>query len=357
MLATIILFILLLGLLVLVHEWGHFIVARKLGVRVEEFAFGFPPRILSFVRKGTRYAVNLLPLGGYVKIFGEGGEGAGEPGSFASRPPWQRLSILAAGVAMNVMLAWVLFSIGHGLGLPTAVPDDAAAGGAVTVVAVSPGSPAEQAGLRLGDAIEKLKSKNQIVKIERIGKVQEFIQTYRGEEITITVRRGRETRDVVAVPRAEPPPGEGSLGIAMTRVEIVRSPWYRAGFDGLITTGRATGAIVIALGRLVSELFGTGRVPVDVAGPVGIFAFTRETLELGFPYFLQLAAILSVNLAILNILPIPALDGGRVLFLFFEKLRGRRVHPKFEQALHTIGLALLLALMAAITYRDIVRVF
>ncbi len=355
---TVVLFILLLGLLVLVHEWGHFIVARKLGVRVEEFAFGFPPRLVSFVRKGTRYAVNLLPLGGYVKIFGEGGEGQDRPESFASRPAWQRLAILAAGVFMNVVLAWVLFSVGHGLGLPTAVSDESRVEGAlVTIVSVEPNSPAEAAGLRFGDAVQKLSSQGVQVEVQQISQVQEFIRAHRGAEVTVTVRRGSETIGVSTIPRLEPPPGQGPLGIAMARVAILRSPWYRAPWDGLASTGRAVTAIGAALGRLASDLFTAGRLSAEVSGPVGIFVFARQTLLLGFVYFLELAAILSVNLAILNILPIPALDGGRVLFLFFEKLRGRRLMPQFEQAMHTVGLVLLLALMAAITYRDIVRVF
>lgn len=358
MLVTVVLFILLLGALVLVHEWGHFIVARRLGVRVEEFAFGFPPRLASFARRGTHYVLNLLPLGGYVKIFGEGGEGAGSLESFASRPAWQRFSILAAGVFMNVVLAWVLFSVGHGLGLPTAVSDEAAVSNTrVTIVSVEPGSPAERAGLRFGDAIEELKTSRLRAKVERIEQVQEFILAHRGEEITITLSRGDARLEMRTVPRLEPPAGQGPLGIAMARVAVVSSPWYRAPWDGLRTTGRAAYAIVAALGRLISELFTSGRVSGDISGPVGIFVFARETAELGFPYLLQLSAILSVNLAVLNILPIPALDGGRVLFLFFEKVGGRRVAPKLEQAIHTVGLVMLLVLMAAITYRDIVRIF
>ncbi|MEK9148012.1 MAG: site-2 protease family protein [Patescibacteria group bacterium] len=367
MVLTVVLFILLLGVLILVHEWGHFIVARKLGVRVEEFAFGFPPRVASYTRRGTRYALNLLPLGGYVKIFGESGESSQDPQSFSSRPLGQRFWIIIAGVLMNVILAWFLFSLGHGLGLPTVLDEGEllSAGARVTIVGIAPGSPAQKAGLRFGDAIQELKVKSlsraesryEKVKVEQLEEVQQFIEAHRGEEISIAVRRGGEFFETVAQPRLEPPSGEGPLGIAMARVGIVRSPWWRAPWDGLKTTLTALVAITRALVSTLKDLLVRGEVAADVAGPVGIFAFADETRRLGMVYLIELAGILSVNLAILNILPIPALDGGRVLFLFIEKLKGRRVRPALEQAIHTIGLVMLLTLMAVITYRDIVRIF
>lgn len=359
MLLTSIIFIVLLGALVLVHEWGHFIVARKLGVRVEEFAFGFPPRLASFTRRGTRYALNLIPLGGYVKIFGEGGGASNNPESFAARPIWQRLSIIAAGVVMNFVLAWVLFSIGHGLGLPTVLSDAAAADGVrVAVVGIGPGSPAEIAGIQFGDAITELRIQNEKFKIQTIDEVQKLVSKHRGEEMSVAITRGGDALEVVVVPRLEPPEGEGALGIAMARVGVVRSPWWRAPVDGAKTTGNATLAVASALGRSVRDFAIKGTVPADVSGPVGIFAFAADARRLGFTYLLELAGVLSVNLALLNVLPIPALDGGRILFLFLEKLRGGvRLGERFEEATHTIGFALLLLLMAFITYRDIVRVF
>ena len=362
MLVTVIFFVLLLGLLVLVHEWGHFIVARKFGVRVEEFAFGFPPRLASITRRGTRYVLNLFPIGGYVKIFGESGPPAGggerDPESFSSRPVWQRTAIIAAGVGMNMALAWFLFSLGHGLGLPTVLGEgERARDERIAIIGVAPRSPADEAGLEFGDAIKNLESRVQNLEVERIEQVQAFIDAHRGQEITLVIKRGTDLVEVTVVPRAEPPEGEGALGIAMARLGIVRSPWWRVAYDGAKTTASATAAIVTALGRTVGELFAEGRVPADVSGPVGIFAFAHETRRLGIVYLIELAGILSVNLALLNILPIPALDGGRILFLFIEGLRGVRVNERLEQAIHTAGLVLLLALMAAITYRDIVRVF
>jgi regulator of sigma E protease len=357
MLLSILIFIILLGVLVLIHEFGHFYVARRFGVRVEEFAFGFPPRIASITKNGVRYALNLIPIGGYVKIYGEGGDDRNDPESFSSRPVWQRAAIIVAGVAMNFALAWVLFSLGHGIGLPTILDDDATGSGAVTIVGVAPGSPAESAGVRFGDAITKVEASDGEIAVARIDDVQAFVSDHHGKEITIEFQRGRETLSVRAVPRSSPPEGEGALGIAMARMGVVRSPWWRAPYDGAKTTLSATLAIVNALGTTVRDLFAEGTVSADVSGPVGVFVFANETRQLGLIYLLELAGVFSINLALLNILPIPALDGGRVLFLALEKVRGVRINERVEQAIHTVGFVALLLLMAAITYRDIVRFF
>src|SRR3989344_1217508 len=181
MFLTILVLIILLGVLVLVHEWGHFFVARRFGVRVEEFAFGFPPRLASLTRRGTRYALNLIPIGGYVKIYGESGEDERDPSSFGSRPIWQRLAIIAAGVVMNVALAWLLFSLGHGLGLPTVLNEGEGAQDArVAIDGVDPGSPAEGAGLRFGDAIQEFKIQDSKFKIESIETVQTLVAEHLG---------------------------------------------------------------------------------------------------------------------------------------------------------------------------------
>lgn len=362
MILTVIIFIILLGVLVLVHEWGHFFVARRFGVRVEEFAFGFPPRIASFVKNGTRYAFNLIPLGGYVKIYGEGGvaegEGEGDPESFSTRPIQQRILIIVAGVFMNIVLAWVLFSFGHGVGLPTVVGEaDSVDQARVAIIGISPGSPAEQARFAFGDSVVSLASVGEQVTIETIEQVQQFIEAHRGIPITVGILRGKERMNLMVTPRIEVPAEEGPLGIAMARVGIVRAPWWRAPWDGAKTTASAFVAITTSLWGAIHDFVVRGSVPAEISGPVGIFVFADESRRLGFVYLLELAGVLSVNLALLNILPIPALDGGRILFLFIEKVRGVRVNQRFEQLVHTIGFAVLLALMAAITYRDIVRIF
>ena len=228
MILGIVAFIALLGVLVLAHEWGHFFVARRLGVRVEEFAFGFPPRVASITKNGVRYAWNLIPIGGYVKIYGESGEGQGNRESFSSRPIWQRFIIIAAGVFMNVVLAWALFSAGHAIGFPTVLNEDDTALAHVTVLDVVPNSPAAAGGIQFGDVIRRLEAPGEEVGVAAMRDVQDFVSRHRGQSITVMVVRGAEERTMAVVPRADPPPGEGALGISMARVGVVAAPWWRA---------------------------------------------------------------------------------------------------------------------------------
>lgn len=358
--ATLILVIISVSVLILVHEWGHFYSARKLGVKVEEFGFGFPPRLFSLVWRGVRYSLNLLPFGGFVKIFGEHGEGDNDKTSFAGRPGWQRILILAAGVLMNFALAWFLFSANSFIGIPQAVEGREAEGIPVSIIAVSPNSPAEQTGLKLGDRILEMRSQETSLRIETEDDVRSFIDAYLGEEITLIIGRGRlgeEIKEIIAKPRINPPPGEGSLGIAMARLTVVRAAWYWAPIEGFVMLGRSTGAIAEGLWTLLSQfLAGEGR-NVPVTGPVGIYFYANDVRSLGLSYFLQFIGILSVNLGILNILPIPALDGGRVLFVLIEKIKGTRVSPKLENMVHAVGFAALVLLMILVTYKDIAGIW
>lgn len=353
---TFILVILIVSLLVLVHEWGHFYSARKLKVKVEEFGFGFPPRVFSTVKNGIRYSFNLLPLGGFVKIFGEHGEGEGERESFAARPIWQRFIILFAGVFMNLVLAWVFFSIGSGIGVPQ-VADDATRDVPVSIIAVLPDSPADQAGLKFGDQVIEMRRSSELsLRIESEEDVREFTDAYRGEEITLVVRRGEEVKEIKAVPRAHIPEGEGPLGIALGRLVVEKTPWYVAPFEGLRTLWRTVYLTLTGLGGILMDFATTGSTSAAVSGPVGIFAFAHDSRSLGVSFFLQFVGILSVNLAILNFLPIPALDGGRILFLLIEKIRGARISPAVENMVHTVGFVVLILLMLAVTYRDVARI-
>jgi len=352
---TLILVILVISLLILVHEWGHFYSARKLGVKVEEFGFGFPPKILSRVKNGVRYSLNLFPFGGFVKIYGEHGEGESDFQSFVSRPAWQRFTILAAGVFMNFMLAWVFFSIGSTLGIPK-ISGDAADGIPVSIIGISQNSPAEATGLRFGDKILEMRAKDLSLRIESEKDVRDFVDAYLGEEITLFIKSGDEIKELKAVPRVSFPEGEGPLGIALARLSLEKTPWYLAPYEGVKTLWRSVAITVGGLWMILAELFSEGKVTADVSGPVGIFFFADDTRALGIAYFLQFVGMLSVNLAILNFLPIPALDGGRVLFLAIEKLKGRRVRPEVENFIHTLGFAFLILLMVLVTYRDVVRI-
>lgn len=351
---TLVLVVLIISLLILVHEWGHFYSARKLGVKVEEFGFGFPPKIFSFVKHGVRYSLNFLPLGGFVKIFGEHGEGESHKTSFASRPAWQRFIILAAGVFMNLVLAWVFFSIGAGLGMPKISEEP---GVLVSILGVMPESPAKDAGLRLGDQILEMRGRDNTLRVESEEDVRNFIDAYRGEEITIVISRGEEVQEVKITPRAVFPQGEGPLGVALGRLTIERSPWYLAPIDGLNTLAIITVATVHGLYSIARDFLVTGGTQAAVSGPVGIFMFAQESRVLGVSFFLQFVGILSVNLAILNFLPIPALDGGRIFFLVLEKIKGKKINQNTENLVHTIGFVVLILLMLLVTYQDLIRIF
>lgn len=360
---TFILIVIVISVLILVHEWGHFYSARKLGVKVEEFGIGFsghefgfrfPPKLATYVKNGVKYTINPLPFGGFVKIFGEHGEDANRPESFASRRVWQRALIIGAGVIMNFVLAWALFSGGAVLGVPEL---GESTGGPVSIVGVLPDSPAEKAGLKFGDSIVELRASDMAIRVEAEKDVRDFIQAYRGEEITLFIKRGENVVEIKAVPRAEVPEGEGPLGVALGYLTLRRAPWYLAPVEGARMLGRSTVAVLKGFGGLIRDILATGKTSAEVSGPVGIFFFADDTRTLGIAYFLQFVGILSVNLAILNVLPIPALDGGRLFFLLLEKIKGAKINPQTENIVHGIGFLVLIVLMALITYKDIARLF
>jgi len=346
---VILIFIIVLAILVLAHEWGHFIVAKKNGLIVEEFGFGFPPKLFSFKKGETLYSINLLPLGGFVKILGEDGSETDNHRSFASRSVGTRSLITVGGVTMNFILAALLLTVGFYIGTPQAV--DGELGAAVKniqiqIVAVSHNSPAENVGLKLGDSIRNF---------DEVVGLQDFVNKSKGKEITLDVRRGEENLEVKIIPRINPPEGEGALGIALAKTGIVSYPWHKSIWLGIKSAFVLIWAIAKGFAELIKNLIISGRVPQDISGPVGIAVLTGQAAQLGFIYLLNLVALISLNLVVLNILPFPALDGGRLLFLGIEKIKGSKVNPKIENAIHGAGLAILLFLVILITYRDILK--
>lgn len=353
---TAIMLFIAISVLILVHELGHFYSAIWLKVKVEEFGFGFPPRVFSRIKNGIRYSINALPFGGFVKIFGEQGEGEESPESFASRPAWHRLTILAAGVFMNFVLAWVLFSIGAFIGTPQASEDESLHL-PVSIINISPRSPAEQKGLRFGDQILEMRGGEISLRIEKEKDVTDFVDGFRGEEIMMMIKRGTDIKEINITPRARVPTGEGPLGISMGRLTISRAAWYQAPLVGAKILWQTFVAIISGLIFLLKELVWHGHTNVAVSGPVGIYFFGRDVQALGLSYMLQFVGMLSVNLGVLNALPIPALDGGRMFFILIEKIRGIRMNPITEARAHTIGFALLVLLMVVVTYKDIAALF
>jgi regulator of sigma E protease len=356
----IILFIVILGVLVLVHEAGHFFAARKAGVRVEEFGFGIPPRVWGKKIGKVLYSLNLLPIGGFVRIFGEEGEHANDPESFSSRRPSVRVGILAAGVLMNVALAWVLFSFGHVMGFPTAIEDAASTETlkdvGVQVVEVIDDSPAKQAGVKPGDFIVGIEAGGEIAaSIAKSGDVSEFLGRHPGEEITMDIKRGKEHISLVVKANEEYIEGKGFVGVGLALVGRLAYPWYEAPFRGLATTFESMWVIIVSFSALFHNIFAGKGVALDVAGPVGIAILTREASQLGLIYLIQFVAWISLHLALLNIVPFPALDGGRILFVMIEKIKGSPVAKNVEKMIHTAGFAILIVFIIFITMRDIGR--
>jgi len=360
-LLAIVVFVIILALLVLVHEWGHFRAARKFGIRVDEFGFGFPPKIFGKKYGETEYTLNWIPLGGFVKIFGEQrGEGEGDPNSFISKPVWQRMIVILAGVFMNWVLAVVLLTVGFLYGLPQLVTDENAERArdvSVAITQIAPNSPAKEAGFKVGDSITQLSFEEESVAIAEPEELQGFVNTHKGENILVDVERGKETLEISVVPRVQVPEGEGAMGIAMGKVGIVSSVWYKAPWDGLKTTALMTVAFVNGFYEIIKNLIVTGEAGVDIAGPIGIGQLTYQFTQLGLSHLIQFAAILSINLAIINALPIPALDGGRFVFLVIEAIKRSPVSEKMENAFQTAGIVFLILLMVAVTIKDILRFF
>ncbi len=372
MLFTIILFIIILGLLVFVHELGHFFMARRFGVKAEEFGFGYPPRIAGvykdkngvwkFVRgrkkikdaPGTVYSLNWIPVGGFVKIKGESGDND-DADSFISKKIWQRAMMLLAGVSMNIILAMVLISFGFIVGLPQVVDSLGAKAKVkdeqIQIVQVLPGSPAKEAGVTMGDIIISINGREFIDDLA----LQNYTDEHTGQKLTYVFKRGDEIITKEITPKIIESTGRGGIGIAVAETGIVSYPWYIALWEGIKTTIFLTWAIIVAFYQLLKGIIMGQGVSADIAGPVGIAAITGQVARLGFVYIVQFAAILSINLAIINAFPFPALDGGRTLFLVIEKIKGKPIKREVEAIIHNIGFALLMLLVLVVTFRDISR--
>jgi regulator of sigma E protease len=354
---TILVFAALLMALVLAHELGHFIMARKAGCKVEEFAFGFPPKIISFTRNGTRFCFNALPIGGYVKIEGEDmDEENPSESSFGSKSAGWRILILASGVLMNVLLAALLLSVQAGVGVPTAVTSENAANVfniKTYIVDIDDGSPASEAGFQPLDRIVR------IVDTESPGitSVQQIVSESSGQEMSIEVEREGAHLSLSVIPRINPPEDQGALGVVLQEVGLERVVWWKTPVAGVERTWNMLTTILTQFGIILKRLVVEGTAGGVITGPVGIAIYTNEATSLGLSYVLDFAALISLNLAIINILPFPALDGGRILFVILEVIFRRRVPAKIESITHMTGFVLLIALLIFITFKDVGRFF
>lgn len=358
---TLLVFIIVLSILVLVHEFGHFYVAKKSDMRVEEFGFGFPPRIFGIKKGETIYSVNWIPFGGFVRVYGEGGEGKDDPRSFVSKPISQRAKVIVAGVVMNLLLAMVLLGLGNWMGLRIGLLDNQISEQAkdvkIQILQIASDSPAQAAGLRSLDEILALGFNGEFIKPEKIEDVQKFVKKYTGKEIQIKVLRNKKEITFNLTPRVNPPQGQGAIGISLAKTGIISYPWYEAIWRGIYDTIIMTANISIAFVILIKNLIIDSSLVSGVSGPIGIAVLSGQAASLGIRYLLQFIALLSINLAILNIIPFPALDGGRLLLLLIEKIKGSSINKKTENFINAMGFALLIAFMVWITIKDIVKFF
>jgi regulator of sigma E protease len=368
----IIIIILTFSILIILHELGHFLVAKKFGVKVEEFGLGLPPKLFSKKIGETIFSLNLIPFGGFVRMFGEE-ENIKDPRSFTSKSIWQRALIVFAGVAAFWILAIILFSVIFGLGTRIIVGDDEYGERIINPIVqiplknplipaflpVVPDSPAYTVGLKPGDIIKQLRINNYALEIDKIRQVQEFTEKHRGKEIILTIQRDKEIFDVSLIPRIEPPEDEGAMGVALTRTAIKSFPWYEAPIKGMEATANFTYMIIIVFAQIIENSITREPLPegVELMGPIGIFDFMGDRLQIGIVYFLKFIAILVIHLAIFNLLPIPALDGGKLLFLGIEAIRKKPIPQEIEQKITAFFFVLLITLLIFVTIEDIDRIF
>jgi len=357
-LTILIAFISLIGLIVL-HEFGHFILAKKFGIKVEEFGIGYPPRLIGKKIGQTLYSLNLLPFGAFVRFSGEI-EKVEDDRSFSKQPVSKRALVAFGGVLSFWLMAAVLFSIVSNLGAPVAISDEENANlvePKVQIAAVASNSPADKAGMRPGDTIKQLTISNQQLTINKVKELQELTEKHKGEEIILTIERGKEVFDVKLVPRVSPPTGEGPMGVALVRTAIKSYPWWISPWQGILTTVNLTGAIIQGYGQAIKNVISSKPSGVELMGPVGVVHLFAQVSQLGVNYFLQFVGMVAIYIALFNILPIPAVDGGKLLFLGIEAIRKKPVSEKIEQNVTTLCFSLLIILMIFITIKDIARLF
>lgn len=370
---TVILFIIILAVLILVHECGHFLVAKKSGIKVEEFGLGLPPRAWGKKIGETIYSLNWLPIGGFVKIFGEDpvdeaegseqseGQKVDLTRAMFNKPRWVQALVLVAGITFNIIFAWILISIGFMIGLPA--PANQSVFGRtqnlqVVITDILTSSPAEKAGLNSGDTILSVQVDGKEISDPTSENISNAITQSAKGDVVISYKRGQENpKTVVISPSSDIVKGERVIGISMETIGTLKLSPVLAFLEGahstyLLVIGTATGLINFIYKSLIfkSDLS-------QVTGPVGIAGVVGQARALGFVYVLSLTALISINLALINLIPFPALDGGRLLFVGIEAIIRRPIHPKVVRWTNSVGFALLLLLMLVITTHDIIKLF
>jgi regulator of sigma E protease len=355
-----------LFVLILVHEWGHFIAAKKTGMRVDEFAIGFPPRLITWRRGETLFSISALPIGGYVKILGENGDGeevlspSDAVRTFSARPRWAQAIVLIAGVTMNVLLAWVIFFGLLAVGAPTVVDETTASSNATLVVtSVMSGAPADTV-IPPQATIISVQNEAGDTALLTPSAVSAFIGEAGNSPVTVIYEQSGETATVTLTPTAglvAGKPEQHVLGVGLALVDVVRQPLLQAVVMATEQTVHMTKNIIVGVATLFSGMV-TGDADLSsVAGPVGIVGYVGDAAQSGIVSLLMFTAIISLNLAVINLLPIPALDGGRLLFVAIESMIRRPINPIWMGRVNFIGFALLILLMIVVTINDVWKLF
>jgi regulator of sigma E protease len=328
-----------LVVLIIAHELGHFLAAKAFKLFVHEFGIGFPPKLIGKKWGETEYTLNVLPIGGFVRIAGEDDEEQNIPTNrlLSRQLPWRRALVIAAGVSVNFAVAWILFSSIYVVGTPHVV----------VIADVEQNSPAAQAGLQSGDIVRGY---------DKVDVFASKAKEAAGNTFTFEVQRAGDIVQIAATPRISTPEAPGALGVSLVEGGIDAVGFLRAPYEGLKTTWNMTVATVSGFIELLGRLF-SGSVPQDVVGPVGIVSTAGQVGGIGVIYLIQMLAVISVNLAVLNLLPIPALDGGRLYLTIVEWISGKKLPKWIEVRINAITFLVLIALMVLLTARDVLRLF
>jgi regulator of sigma E protease len=347
-----------LSILIIGHEAGHYFAAKAFGLKVDEFGFGFPPRIKAWKKGETEYSINWLPFGGFVKINGERGEFAmmekeadaqdktpaapgaqivqptPDPRSLYSQPAWKKSIIMLAGVFINFLFGCLFFAIVLMIGAPARV----------MIGGIEPNSPASQAGMMAGDILKSFTDVNTFIN---------YVNANRGKEISIAVLRGDKEVDFTVTPRAQVPANEGALGVELEQGGTPRENPFAAVRDGVLDAGEFVWLTILNVGQIFVQGFTQASIPAGVVGPIGIYGVAKETAQIGWQYFIELLGEISISLTVVNCIPIPALDGGRFVMAIIEKIKGSPMSEKLESYMNGIAFLLIIVFLIFVSIRDV----
>lgn len=357
---NVLLFLLILVVLILVHEYGHFVTAKWIGAKVEEFGIGYPPRALKLGKiKGTLFSLNWIPFGGFVKITGEqresDSEGENDKDAFFLKPRGKQAIVMVAGVAANFLLAWLLISTSYFLGAPVSadVNDTSIKEQKLVITSIAPETPADMAGLKVGDEILEVVLSGQSFNPKMPEDFQSMVSFSEGKELNLKIKRSGDEQNIILTPEYDKDQNKSRIGVSIERIGVKKINIFASLWQGLKTASSITVATVVAFGNLIyGAIIGTADFS-QITGPVGIVKAVGDASGFGLSYLLSFTALISINLVIINLLPIPALDGGRLLFLAIEAIRGKNIRVKTAQIANTIGFFALILLMIVVTFKDI----